>query len=109
MGEGREGFGRGGRLTFCLRDNRESMKRDDATLARAMRRVLFFMVVAAGCNIPVYGAESPTVPFELPEIAVIATTPVGGTGITEDQYPGNVQIINHKDMPPNARSLPEVL
>ena len=56
-----------------------------------------------------YGAENGTVPFELPEIAVIATTPVGGTGISEDKYPGNVQIINHKDMPPNARTLPEVL
>src|SRR4051812_11673837 len=61
------------------------------------------------CISAAYGAESSTVPFELPEIAVIATTPVGGTGISEDKYPGNVQIINHKDMPQNAQHLPDLL
>jgi iron complex outermembrane receptor protein len=85
------------------------MKRNDATRARATRRGLFSVLLAVGCTMSAFAAESPTVPFELPEIAVIATTPVGGTGITEDQYPGNVQIINLKDMPANARSLPEVL
>ena len=42
-----------------------------------------------------------------PEICTV--TAVGTTSISEDKYPGNVQIINHKDMPPNAHSLPDVL
>ena len=54
-------------------------------------------------------ADTAPAPTELPEISVIATTPVGTTSISEDKYPGNVQIINHKDMPPNAHSLPDVL
>ena len=54
-------------------------------------------------------ADTGAAPFELPEITVISTTPVGGTGIAEEKYPGNVQIINQKDLPQNAQSLPEVL
>lgn len=54
-------------------------------------------------------ADIAPAPFELPEITVISTTPVGGTGIAEDKFPGNVQIINQKDLPQNAQSLPEVL
>ena len=54
-------------------------------------------------------ADTALSPQELPEISVIATTPVGGAGITEDKYPGNVQIINQTDLPPNAQSLPDVL
>jgi outer membrane receptor protein involved in Fe transport len=58
---------------------------------------------------PAYAAESVASPFELPEIEVIATTPVGGTGISPEKYPGNVQIINHRDMPQDARALPDML
>ena len=73
------------------------------------RSTCLIAITLFSCISAVYGAESSTVPFELPEIAVIATTPVGGTGISEDKYPGNVQIINHKDMPQNAQHLPDLL
>jgi len=67
-----------------------------------------YALVAFAFVLPAYAAESGTVPFELPVIDVVATTPAGGTGIAQDKYPGNVQIINHKDMPQDARSLPDV-
>ena len=69
-------------------------------------------VAFAACGLfahAVCAADTVAAPQELPEISVIATTPVGGSGITEDKYPGNVQIINQKDLPPNAQSLPDVL
>src|SRR6476469_7556730 len=76
---------------------------------RAGRSSCLTAITLFSCISAAYSAESSTVPFELPEIAVIATTPVGGTGISEDKYPGNVQIINHKDMPQNAQHLPDLL
>lgn len=47
--------------------------------------------------------------FELPEIRVVGTTPVADTGVAVNQFPGNVQIINNAQTPPDAHSLPEVL
>jgi outer membrane receptor protein involved in Fe transport len=54
-------------------------------------------------------AESTPAPFELPEITVVTTTPVGGTGIALEKYPGNVQTLNYRDLPQDARNLPEIL
>ncbi|WHZ10253.1 MAG: TonB-dependent receptor [Burkholderiaceae bacterium] len=47
--------------------------------------------------------------FELPEVRVISTTPVADTGIPVSQFPGNAQIINSKQIPDDARGLPDVL
>ncbi len=70
---------------------------------------LICILAALAFGPPAHAAESGTVPFELPTIDVVATTPAGGTGITPDKYPGNVQIINHRDMPQDARNLPDML
>ena len=66
-------------------------------------------LLALAFGAPALAAESGPSPFELPEINVIATTPVGGMGISPEKYPGNVQIINHRDMSQDARTLPDML
>ena len=67
------------------------------------------VAAALACGQQANAAETSAAPFELPEITVVTTTPVGGTGIALDKYPGNVQIINHKDMPQDSRSLADTL
>jgi outer membrane receptor protein involved in Fe transport len=67
------------------------------------------LLIAVAFAAPAHAAESSTSPFELPVINVVATTPVGGTGIAPDKFPGNVQIINHRDIPQDARTLPDML
>jgi iron complex outermembrane recepter protein len=54
-------------------------------------------------------ADTAPAPFELPEITVVTTTPVGGTGIALEKYPGNVQTINHRDLPHDTRTVAESL
>ncbi len=77
-----------------------------ATRAPVMSGV---MLVACACGAPSNAAENIAAPFELPEITVVTTTPVGGTGIALDKYPGNVQILNYKDLPQDARTLADTL
>src|SRR5471032_466263 len=86
------------------------MSRHNASRGRSLRPSLSLKIILTALALvpPVYAAESGTAPFELPEIEVVATSPVGGTGIAQDKYPGNVQIINHRDMPQDARTLPEM-
>ena len=72
-------------------------------------RALGIVLAALAFGQPAYAAESGTAPFELPEINVVSTSPVGGTGIPLDKYPGNVQIINYRDMPQDARTPPDML
>ena len=65
------------------------MGENNAFSARSFRTGQKSSLVAAASLLAILpaaqGAESGTVPFELPEISVIATTPVGGTGISEDK------------------------
>ena len=67
------------------------------------------MLAALAFGPPAYAAESGTSPFELPEISVVTTSPVGGTGIPLEKFPGNVQIINYRDMPQDARTPADML
>jgi len=46
---------------------------------------------------------------ELSEVRVIATTPVGSTGIPITKFAGNVQTINQKDMPQDGQGFTDVL
>ena len=47
--------------------------------------------------------------FELPEVRVVATSPSGGAGIAIQNFPGNVQVINSKDMPHESNGFAELL
>ena len=46
---------------------------------------------------------------ELQEVRIIATTPVGSTGVSIKKFAGNVQTINAKDMPKDAQGFTDVL
>jgi len=48
-------------------------------------------------------------PQELPEIVVIGTSPVPGTGIPADLYPGNAQTLSSRAMAPGSTVLSDVL
>ena len=50
-----------------------------------------------------------TIEAELPEVHVIATSPVGGTAIPLSKFAGNVQTINHSELPNNAQNIADVL
>jgi hypothetical protein len=45
----------------------------------------------------------------LPDVRIIATTPVGSTGIPITKFAGNVQTINQKDMPRDVQGFTDVL
>lgn len=45
----------------------------------------------------------------LPEIEVVSTSPVGGTGIPLEKFPGNVQIIDRRNIPQDSLTLPDTL
>ena len=45
----------------------------------------------------------------LPDVRIIATTPVGSTGIPITKFAGNVQTINQKDMPRDLQGFTDVL
>jgi iron complex outermembrane recepter protein len=75
-------------------------------------RVLVVAFTYAACALfshAARAADTAPAPFELPEINVVSTTPVGGTGIPLDKYPGNVQILNYRDIPQNSRNPAEML
>ena len=67
------------------------------------------MLIACALISPADAAETAAAPFELPEVTVVTTTPVGGIGIALDKYPGNVQTINQKDLPQDSRTLADTL
>lgn len=46
---------------------------------------------------------------ELPDVVIISTSPLGTSGISLKQYPGNVQTINYADIPKDANNVAEVL
>lgn len=50
-----------------------------------------------------------TVESELPEVRVIATTPVGGTAIPINKFAGNVQTVSQSDMPQGVQSTADLL
>ena len=54
-------------------------------------------------------AQESVAPTELPEVRVIATTPVGSTGIPLTKFAGNVQTINQKDISKDAQGFTDVL
>ncbi len=45
----------------------------------------------------------------LPDVRVVATSPVGGTSIALNKFPGNVQVINKAQIPADGTSLPDLL
>jgi iron complex outermembrane recepter protein len=77
--------------------------------SRRLSLSIRIIVTALAFVPPAIAAESGTAPFELPEINVVANTPVGGTGIPLDKFPGNVQIINYRDMPQDSRTPADML
>lgn len=42
--------------------------------------------------------DSPLDPFELPEVEVVGTTPLGATGLSREKVPGNVQSAEDEDL-----------
>ncbi len=63
------------------------------------------------CAFPAWtGAQEPqAAPQELPEVVVIGSSPVPGTGIAVDLYPGNAQTISARALAPGTASLGQVL
>jgi outer membrane receptor protein involved in Fe transport len=53
--------------------------------------------------------EGQAAPQELPEVKVISTSPVVGTGIPAALYPGNAQTISSKAISPNTNSLSDTI
>ena len=47
--------------------------------------------------------------FTLPQIDIIATTPLGTSGIALERFAGNAQVIGAKDIPEDISSVPEIL
>ena len=46
---------------------------------------------------------------ELPQIDIIATSPMGGSGISIDKFPGNAEVLNPKEFSQDSQTLPEIL
>ena len=74
-----------------------------------MNMALKIVLIAGTATPPAQAAETAAAPFEMPEVTVVTTTPVGGTGIALEKYPGNVQTINHRDLPQDSRTLADTL
>lgn len=53
--------------------------------------------------------EYPIPQISLPQIDIIATTPMGSSGIPLDRFAGNAQVIGLKDIPPDTASIADVL
>jgi outer membrane receptor protein involved in Fe transport len=53
--------------------------------------------------------EPQAAPQELPQINVIGVSPVPGTGIPQNLYPGNAQTISSKNIAPGTQTLSETL
>ncbi|MEO7728180.1 MAG: TonB-dependent receptor [Burkholderiales bacterium] len=77
-------------------------------MARGVYSPVACLAICA-CATAANAADNSAAPFEMPEIAVVTTTPVGGTGIALDKYPGNVQTLNYKDIPQDSRTLADML
>ena len=87
------------------------MSQHSASRDRSFHLKPALKIVAIACAFvaPADAAETIAAPFELPEVTVVTTTPVGGTGIPLDKYPGNVQTLNYRDLPQDARTLADTL
>lgn len=75
-------------------------------------RVLAVTFTYAACALfshATRAADTAAAPYVLPEIEVVSTSPVGGTGIPLEKFPGNVQIINRQNIPQDSLALPDTL
>ena len=75
---------------------------------QSLRELLFMSVLALGQS-AVWAQESMQSEEALQEVRIIATTPVGSTGVSIKKFAGNVQTINAKDMPKDAQGFTDVL
>jgi outer membrane cobalamin receptor len=53
--------------------------------------------------------EAGAAPHELPDILIIGASPLPGTGVPPDRYPGNVQTISSRQLGPGAGSLTDAI
>lgn len=58
---------------------------------------------------PAMAADSEATPQELPEATVIGSSPVAGTGVPINLYPGNAQTISVKSISPGATTATDLL
>ena len=77
--------------------------------ASLFKRALLLAIASCFAAPPLLAQEAATGDEVLPDVRIIATTPVGSTGIPITKFAGNVQTINQKDMPRDLQGFTDVL
>ena len=73
------------------------------------KQALLLAIASCFAAPPLLAQEAATGEEVLPDVRIIATTPVGSTGIPITKFAGNVQTINQKDMPRDLQGFTDVL
>ena len=77
--------------------------------APLFKQALLLAIASCFAAPPLLAQEAATGDEVLPDVRIIATTPVGSTGIPITKFAGNVQTINQKDMPRDLQGFTDVL
>ncbi len=77
--------------------------------APLFKQALLLAIASCFAAPPLLAQEAATGDEVLPDVRIIATTPVGSTGIPITKFAGNVQAINQKDMPRDLQGFTDVL